>query len=247
MLYLENVSSGYDSVEVLHGISLVVNRGEIISIIGANGAGKSTLLRTISGLLPCKFGKIYFENCDISRFSPDRIVGLKLVQVPEGRHIFAPLTVFENLLLGAYSLRRKLAKSEKERLFRFVFDLFPILYERKKQIAGTLSGGEQQMLALGRALMAQPRLLLLDEPTLGLAPAIISSISRLIQELNRKGITILLVEQNAMIALTLAQRAYVLDTGRIALQGEGKDLLRDNQVRKIYLAEEFVSETDIAG
>jgi branched-chain amino acid transport system ATP-binding protein len=247
MLWLENVSSGYDSIEVLHDISLVVNQGEIISIIGVNGAGKSTLLRTVSGLLPCKLGRIFFENEEISRYSPDRIAGLNLIQVPEGRHVFAPLTVFENLLLGTYSSRRKLGKSEKERLFRFVFDLFPILVERKKQIAGTLSGGQQQMLALGRALMAQPKLLMLDEPTLGLAPVIIGSICRLIQELNRQGITILLVEQNAMIALTLAQRAYVLDTGRIALQGEAGDLLCDNQVRKIYMAEEFVSENDMVG
>ncbi len=244
MLRLENISSGYGSIEVLHSISLTVNSGEIVSIIGANGAGKSTLLRTISALLPCKGGGIIFEDHDITRFPPDKVVGLGLVQVPEGRQVFTPLTVYENLLLGTYSRHRQLGKGEKERLFSLVFDLFPILYERKQQLAGTLSGGEQQMLALGRALMAQPRLLLLDEPSLGLAPTVVSSISRVLQELNRQGLTILLVEQNALLALRLAQRAYVLDTGRIVLQGEAKDLLHNDQVRRIYLGEEVIADSD---
>jgi branched-chain amino acid transport system ATP-binding protein len=242
MLWLENVCSGYGPVEVLHDISLVINSGEIVSIIGANGAGKSTLLRTISGLLPSKGGKIVFEDYDVTRFPPERVVSLGLVQVPEGRHIFAPLTVYENLLLGIYSRRRQLGKGEKERLFRFVFDLFPILYERKQQIAGTLSGGEQQMLSLGRALMGQPRLLLTDEPSLGLAPLIVNSIFRQLQELNRRGLTIFLVEQNALLALTMAQRAYVLDTGRLVLQGDANDLLHNDQVRRIYLGEDIMGE-----
>lgn len=243
MLWLENVCSGYGPVEVLHDISLVINSGEIVSIIGANGAGKSTLLRTISGLLPSKGGKIVFEDYDVTRFPPERVVSLGLVQVPEGRHIFAPLTVYENLLLGIYSRRRQLGKGEKERLFRFVFDLFPILYERKQQIAGTLSGGEQQMLSLGRALMGQPRLLLTDEPSLGLAPLIVNSIFRQLQELNRRGLTIFLVEQNALLALTMAQRAYVLDTGRLVLQGDANDLLHNDQVRRIYLGEDIMGES----
>lgn len=237
MLLLDHVSSGYGPVEVLHEISLEINSGEIVSIIGANGAGKTTLLHTISGLLPAQRGKIAFDDHDVTRFPPERIVGLGLVQIPEGRHIFAPLTVSENLLLGIYIRRRQLGRDERERLFSFVFDLFPILRERKRQIAGTLSGGEQQMLALGRALMGQPKLLLADEPSLGLAPLIIDDIFQRLQELNRQGLTILLVEQNALIALTSARRAYVIDTGRLVLQGYASDLLHNDQVRRIYLGE----------
>ncbi len=243
MLLLDRVCSGYGPVEVLHDISLEINSGEIVSIIGANGAGKTTLLRTISGLLSAKAGKIAFANHDITRFPPERVVGLGLVQMPEGRHIFAPLTVSENLLLGIYSRRRQLGKGERERLFSFVFELFPILRERKRQIAGTLSGGEQQMLALGRALMGQPRLLLTDEPSLGLAPLIVNNIFEQLQELNRQGLTILLVEQNALLALTAARRAYVLDTGRLVLQGYASDLLHNDQVRRIYLGEDIMGET----
>ncbi len=237
MLRLEKISSGYGPVGVLHDISLVVNVEEIVGIIGANGVGKSTLMRTISGLLPCREGKIVFEDHDITRFPPDRVAGLGIVQVPEGRRIFTPLTVYENLLIGTYGRRQQLGKGERGRLFSFVFDLFPILYERKKQIAGTLSGGEQQMLAIGRALMAQPKLLLLDEPSLGLAPMVVSNISHVLQDLNRQALTILLVEQNALLALTLAKRAYVLDNGCIAIQGQACDLLRNDQVRRIYLGE----------
>jgi branched-chain amino acid transport system ATP-binding protein len=245
MLRLENVSSGYGPIEILHDVSLVVNSGEVVSIIGANGAGKSTLLRTISGLVPCKGGRVVFDGADITRLSPDRVVLLRLVHVPEGRHIFAPLTVYENLLVGTYSRRRQFEKGEKEKLFDFVFNLFPILYDRKQQIAGTLSGGEQQMLALGRALVAQPKLMLLDEPSLGLAPLIVRSISHLIQKLNQQGLTILLVEQNALLALTIASRAYVLNVGRIAIEGVASDLLRNDQVRRIYLGEGFTSEGDL--
>jgi len=239
MLRVEEVSSGYGPIEVLHHVSLVVNRGEMVSIIGTNGAGKSTLLRTISALLPCRGGKIVFEDCDITKYAPDEVAKLGLIQVPEGRHIFAPLTVYDNLILGTYRKQRDFEVNEKERLFQFVFNLFPILLERKNQIAGTLSGGEQQMLALGRALMAQPKLLILDEPSLGLAPTIIGDIRRVLQELNTAGLTILLVEQNALLALSLARRAYVLDLGRIVLQGASIVLLGNDEVKRIYLGEEM--------
>jgi branched-chain amino acid transport system ATP-binding protein len=239
MLFLENVSAGYGKVEVLHNISLVINNGETVSIIGANGGGKTTLLRTISGLISSKKGKIVFEDHDITQFTPERIVSLGLIHVPEGRHIFTPLTVYENLLLGVYSKRRQLRKGEREKLFGIIFDLFPILFDRKQQIAGTLSGGEQQMLALGRALMLQPKLLLTDEPSLGLAPLVVKSIFQQLKELNRRGLTIFLVEQNALMALTMAQRAYILDTGHLVLQGEANDLLHNDQIRRIYLGEDI--------
>lgn len=246
MLNLENVSSGYGPVEVIHSISLSINRGELVSIIGTNGAGKTTLLRTISALVPCRSGKIIFEDCDVTRFPPHKIVELGLVQVPEGRQILAPLTVYENLLLGTYGRRRSFGSHEKEELFEFVYNLFPILSERKKQIAGTLSGGEQQMLALGRALMAKPKLLLLDEPSLGLAPVVIEDIRRVLLELNSSGLTILLVEQNALLALKLAKRAYVLDVGYIAIEGNSLDLLQNDEVKRIYLGEEFAGSRDLA-
>jgi branched-chain amino acid transport system ATP-binding protein len=239
VLRVEGITSGYGPIEVLHQVSLGVRSGEMVSIIGTNGAGKSTLLQTISALLPCREGKIVFENCDITNFAPDKVAGMGLIQVPEGRHIFAPLTVYDNLILGTYRNQGRFGANEKERLFKFVFNLFPILRERKNQIAGTLSGGEQQMLALGRALMAQPKLIILDEPSLGLAPTIVEDIRRVLQELNAAGLTILLVEQNALLALNLAHRAYVLDLGRIVLQGDSAVLLGHDEVKRIYLGEEM--------
>jgi branched-chain amino acid transport system ATP-binding protein len=237
MLSVENVSSGYGLIEVLHAVSLVVNEGEMVSIIGTNGAGKSSLLRTISALIPCKSGRIVLENVEISKFPPDKVAALGLIHVPEGRHIFAPLTVYDNLILGTYRHQRLSDSNEQDRLFEFVFKLFPILRGRKRQIAGTLSGGEQQMLALARALMAQPKLLVLDEPSLGLAPTIVGDIRNVLQELNAAGLTMLLVEQNALLALNLAHRAYVLDLGRIVLEGQSRVLLSNDEIKRIYLGD----------
>lgn len=240
MLQLEAVSAGYGAVEVLHNISLKVDAGEIVSMIGANGGGKSTLMKTISGLIPARGGKIIFEENDVTRTPPHKIVAMGLVQVPEGRHVFAPLSVYENLLLGTYSKYRQLNRQKKAELLDFVFNLFPILAQRKTQTAGTLSGGEQQMLSIGRALMAQPKLLLLDEPSLGLAPTIVEAIFEVLQQLNRQGVTIFMVEQNALIALTVAHRAYVLSTGRVVLQGKAEELLHDATVKEVYLGETVV-------
>lgn len=240
MLQLEAVSAGYGAVEVLHNISLKVDAGEIVSMIGANGGGKSTLMKTISGLIPARGGKIIFEENDVTRTPPHKIVAMGLVQVPEGRHVFAPLSVYENLLLGTYSKYRQLNRQKKAELLDFVFNLFPILAQRKTQTAGTLSGGEQQMLSIGRALMAQPKLLLLDEPSLGLAPTIVEAIFEVLQQLNRQGVTIFMVEQNALIALTVAHRAYVLSTGRVVLQGKAEELLHDATVKEVYLGETTV-------
>ncbi len=235
MLQLENISAGYGAIQVLHDVSLSVGKGEIVSVIGANGAGKSTLLRTISALVPCRKGRITFEGQDITHYPPHKVVEMGLIHVPEGRQVFAPLTTYENLLLGCYSKYRKLGSKGRERLFKFVFDLFPVLAHRRNQTAGTLSGGEQQMLAIGRALMAEPKLLVLDEPSLGLSPVMVETIDRVLRQLNSEGLTILLVEQNALMALGTANRAYVVDVGRIVLQGEAKKLLHDDKVREVYL------------
>lgn len=235
MLRVESVSSGYNRVDAINDISLNVGSKEVVSIIGANGGGKTTLLRTISGLIPCSKGKIFFEGEDMTAVSPQERVRHGIIQIPEGRLVFAPLTVYENLFLGAYSKLKVLGGKGREQLFRYVFDLFPRLLERKNQIAGTLSGGEQQMLAIGRALMSQPKILLMDEPSLGLAPLIIEYIATAITELNKEGLTILLVEQNANLALELATRAYVLETGRIILEGVTHELTNSNIVKKAYL------------
>lgn len=237
MLEIENLSSGYGSIEVLHSVCLKVDAEEIVSIIGANGAGKSTLLRTISGLIKSTSGMIALEGRDISSSPADKVAKLGLIQVPEGRQLFAALTVYENLFIGSYPTYGRLANGERAQLFDHVFELFPILADRRKQIARTLSGGEQQMLAIGRALMGQPKLLLLDEPSLGLAPTVVESISTVLQGLNKDGLPILLVEQNAALALTLATRGYVLDLGRIILQGAGSELLNNEKVKEIYLGE----------
>ncbi|MDY6268055.1 MAG: ABC transporter ATP-binding protein [Selenomonadaceae bacterium] len=232
MLNISDINVYYGAIHAIKGISLVVNQGEIVTLIGANGAGKSTTLRTISGLLKPKTGSITFQGEDIAGTPAHKIVSLGISQVPEGRRIFAEMTVMENLDLGAFIRKDKdgIAADKKH-----VFELFPRLEERQDQVAGTLSGGEQQMLAMGRALMSRPKLLLLDEPSMGLAPLLIKEIFSIIEDINKSGTTVLLVEQNANMALSIANRAYVLETGRITLSGDAKKLAASEDVRKAYL------------
>ncbi|MDY6087511.1 MAG: ABC transporter ATP-binding protein [Succiniclasticum sp.] len=232
MLKVEDINVYYGAIHAIKGISLNVEKESITTLIGSNGAGKSTTLHTISGLLKPKTGKILFEEYDITGIAAHKIVGMGLCQVPEGRHVFANMTVMENLELGAY-LRKDKEGINKD--LTEVFTKFPRLLERKYQISGTLSGGEQQMLAMGRALMSRPRLLLLDEPSMGLAPLLVQEIFNIIKEINDGGTTVLLVEQNAKMALSIADKAYVLETGKITLEGTGKDLLRSEDVQKAYL------------
>lgn len=232
MLKVEDINVYYGAIHAIKGISLNVEKESITTLIGSNGAGKSTTLHTISGLLKPKTGKILFEECDITGVAAHKIVGMGLCQVLEGRHVFANMTVMENLELGAY-LRKDKEGINKD--LTEVFTKFPRLLERKYQISGTLSGGEQQMLAMGRALMSRPRLLLLDEPSMGLAPLLVQEIFNIIKEINDGGTTVLLVEQNAKMALSIADKAYVLETGKITLEGTGKDLLRSEDVQKAYL------------
>lgn len=232
MLKIDNIDVYYGAIHALKGISLTVNKGEIVTLIGANGAGKSTALRTISGLLKPKNGKISFEGQEIAGVKAHEIVKLGISQVPEGRRIFTEMTVMENLDMGAFT--RKDKDGIKEDLAQ-VFKRFPRLEERRDQLAGTLSGGEQQMLAMGRALMSRPNLLLLDEPSMGLAPLLIKEIFHIIEDINKTGTTVLLVEQNANMALSIANRAYVLETGRITLAGDAKKLAASEDVRKAYL------------
>ena len=232
MLKIDNLHVYYGAIHAIKGISLEVNQGEIVTLIGANGAGKSTALRTISGLLKPKEGTIAFEGNSIGGVPAHEIVKQGISQVPEGRRIFAEMTVMENLELGAFT------RSDKDGIkadLKLVFERFPRLEERKEQQAGTLSGGEQQMLAMGRALMSRPRLLLLDEPSMGLAPLLIREIFSIIVDINKTGTTVLLVEQNANMALSIAHRAYVLETGRITLSGDAKELAASEEVRKAYL------------
>jgi branched-chain amino acid transport system ATP-binding protein len=233
MLKLENVVAGYGNIVALRGISLEVNEGEIITLIGANGAGKSTTLMTISGIVAAREGKITFLDQEIQNKSPETTVKMGLSQVPEGRHIFPQLTVQENLDMGAF-LRRDTDGIKKD--MQNCFDLFPILASRRSQAGGTLSGGEQQMLAVARALMTRPKLLLLDEPSMGLAPLVIKQIFDIIKEINReRGVTVFLVEQNANQALHIADRGYVLENGTITLAGKAQDLLNNSDIRKAYL------------
>jgi branched-chain amino acid transport system ATP-binding protein len=236
MLELINIHTFYGPIEALRGIDIEVKQGEIVSLIGNNGAGKSTTLMTISGVLRPEAGDIIFEGKSIRGIPPHRIVEMGISQVPEGRRIFPRLTIKENLEMGAYTKLKVKSSKLKVQLDK-IFELFPVLEERQKQPGGTLSGGEQQMLAIGRALMSNPKLLLLDEPSLGLAPIIVSKIFRTIKEINREGVTILLVEQNARLALKLSDRGYVLENGRVALEGMGEELLNNEQVRKAYLGE----------
>jgi len=232
VLAIENLVAHYGPVEALKGISLQVQQGEIVTLIGANGAGKSTTLRAISGLVRPTRGRITYQGQDLTALPPERIVALGIAHVPEGRRVFPQMTVMENLELGAYT--RSDPRGIREDVER-VFTLFPRLAERRTQLAGTMSGGEQQMLAIGRALMARPRLLLLDEPSMGLAPIIVESIFAVIQDINRQGTTILLVEQNANLALSVAHKGYVLETGRIALSDTAERLRENEAVRRAYL------------
>ncbi|AFQ46443.1 ABC transporter ATP-binding protein [Desulfosporosinus meridiei] len=232
MLVLEDVNVFYGAIHALKGISLEVNQGEIVTLIGSNGAGKSTCLKTISGLLRPKTGKVSFKGSDLASIAPQSIVSQGISQVPEGRRVFANMTVIENLELGAYLRKDKAGVKED---MKKVYELFPRLLERKSQLSGTLSGGEQQMLAMGRALMSKPQLLLLDEPSMGLAPILVKQIFSIIKEINSSGTTILLVEQNAHMALSIANRAYVLETGKIVLSGDAKELAASEEVRKAYL------------
>lgn len=232
MLHIDNINVYYGAIHALKGISVDVTEGEIVTLIGANGAGKSTILRTISGLLRPKSGTILFEGKNLAAMAAQDIVKLGLSQVPEGRRVFANMTVLENLELGAYTRSDKAGiAADLDKIFK----RFPRLLERKTQLAGTLSGGEQQMLAMGRALMSRPRLLLLDEPSMGLAPLLVKEIFSIIKEINQAGTTILLVEQNAHMALSIAHRAYVLETGRITLTGPAAELAQSEEIRKAYL------------
>jgi branched-chain amino acid transport system ATP-binding protein len=231
LLSVHELEVGYGAIAALHGIDLDVNKGEIVTLIGANGAGKTTTLRTISGLLKPRKGRVEFEGKDITGVQPHIITGRGISHVPEGRGIFANLTVHDNLELGGYLRKGRITKEEYER----VYTLFPVLKERIKQNAGTLSGGEQQMLAISRALMAKPAVLLLDEPSLGLAPQMVQTIFRVIREINAEGTTILLVEQNAHMALLTAHRGYVMETGRITLADDTKALLASDRIKKAYL------------
>jgi branched-chain amino acid transport system ATP-binding protein len=239
MLRIKNLHAYYGRIKALDNVSLHVRPGEIVSLIGANGAGKTTILNTISGLIRCSQGEIKFEDREINKLRPEKVVAAGISQVPEGRQIFGPLTVQENLELGAF-LRYK--KKEKEAIagdLDWVFQLFPRLKERSEQIAGTLSGGEQQMLAIGRALMAKPKLLLLDEPSMGLAPLIVKDIMNTVSELRRSGVTVLMVEQNARASLTISDRGYVLETGRVVLQGPSDELMNDSDVKRAYLGKDY--------
>ncbi|MGH3320995.1 MAG: ABC transporter ATP-binding protein [Streptosporangiaceae bacterium] len=231
MLRLDRVCTGYRKLQVLHDVSLRVEEGEIVSLIGANGAGKTTTLRVISGLLPVRAGTIEFAGGPIGRYGPHRLARAGLVHVPQGRAIFGPLTVRENLLMGAYTRDA----SERPASMSRVFEIFPLLSERGGQRADTLSGGQQQMLAIGRALMARPRLLTLDEPSLGLAPNLVSTVFQAVRRIRADGVTVLLVEQNAVQSLRISDRAYVLESGRIALTGTGTELIENSQVRTAYL------------
>ncbi|SHF90702.1 amino acid/amide ABC transporter ATP-binding protein 2, HAAT family [Desulfacinum infernum DSM 9756] len=239
MLTIRNLRGGYGRIEVLHGVSLSVRPGEVVALVGANGAGKSTLLKAVSGLLPQWTGEILFEGRELSGRKPPEIVSMGVGLVPEGRWIFPPLSVLDNLRLGAYLRLRRGDKQGVEEELQRVYELFPILAERRNQPAGTLSGGEQQMLAIGRALMTRPRLLLLDEPTTGLAPLLVEKIFQIIARLRDEGLTFLLVEQNAQGALALADRGYVLETGRMVLQGRARDLLEDQEVKRAYLGRDY--------
>lgn len=233
LLKIEGLASHYGPVQALHSVDLHVDEGEFVAIVGANGAGKTTLLHTLSGIHRASAGSVSLNSQDITRWPPHRIVRAGICQVPEGRQVFAPLSVEDNLQLGAYNQRKDRVWVEQE--MARIYDLFPILKERSGQLAGTLSGGQQQMLAIGRALLGRPRLLLLDEPSMGLAPLLVEEIFRVISELNQQGVTILLVEQNARAALGIANRGYVLETGQVVMTADAATLLNDEAVSRAYL------------
>ena len=230
MLEIKDLHVNYGAVHALNGVSMTVNDGEIVSLIGANGAGKTTTLRTITGLEKAASGSITFDGHDLRKTEPSKIITLKLAHVPEGRHIFPQMTVEENLEMGAFTDPADMAKTMAD-----VYERFPRLKERKRQLAGTLSGGEQQMLAVGRALMSRPKLLMLDEPSLGLAPLVVQGIFDIIRTVNEQGVTVLLIEQNANMALKIADYAYVLETGNITKSGTGAELLADESIKEAYL------------
>ena len=232
MLEVKNLSVSYGAIEAVKDISFPVNAGEIVSLIGANGAGKTTTLHTITGLVPAKSGSVMYNGVDLLKTHNNKIVTLGMAHIPEGRHVFTRMSVEENLEMGAFSLKDQ---SDLKKDLDMVYGLFPRLKERRNQKAGTLSGGEQQMLAMGRALMSHPKTILMDEPSMGLSPKLVKEIFSIIRKLHEQGITILLVEQNAKMALSIADRAYVLETGRITMEGDAKELLNNEQVRKAYL------------
>ncbi len=234
LLQVNNLEVYYGVIQALKGISFEVNQGEIIALIGANGAGKTTTLHTITGLLKAKSGSIVYDGADVTRTPGHKLVSMGLAHVPEGRRIFATLTVLQNLKMGAFTRKDK---GEIEETLKMIYQRFPRLEERKNQMAGTLSGGEQQMLAMGRALMSHPKLIVMDEPSMGLSPIYVNEIFDIIQSINKDGTTVLLVEQNAKKALSIADRAYVLETGNIVLSGDASDLLNNDQVKKAYLSE----------
>lgn len=234
MLEVKELSVYYGVIQALKGISFEVEEGDVIALIGANGAGKTTTLHTITGLLPSKSGSIVFEGKDITKVAGHKLVGMGIAHVPEGRRVFAQLTVLQNLKMGAYTRNNK---QEMEETIQMIYKRFPRLEERKNQLAGTLSGGEQQMLAMGRALMSHPRLIVMDEPSMGLSPIYVNEIFDIIKEISADGTTVLLVEQNAKKALSIANKAYVLETGSIVLKGDAKELMNNDQVKKAYLSE----------
>jgi branched-chain amino acid transport system ATP-binding protein len=244
MLRLRNLESGYGMLRVLKGVSLHVDKGEIVAIIGANGAGKTTLLHTITGILRARSGEVMFNGADIAGKPGHRIVASGCSLVPEGRQVFAPMTVEENLVLGAYTQHRRREHESAKETMHDVYRLFPVLKERRHQLAGTLSGGEQQMLAIGRALMAKPGFIMLDEPSMGLAPLVVKTILSTVSRLRDAGNTILLVEQNSKAALHIADRAYVLETGSIMIEGTARELLNNNDVKRAYLGKEYEKIND---
>ena len=234
MLEIKDLEVYYGMIQAIKGVSFEVNQGEVIALIGANGAGKTTILHTITGLLSPKKGSVLFEGTDITKVPAHKIVSMGMAHVPEGRRVFSELSVLENLKMGAYTRKNK---AEVEEALQGVYKRFPRLEERKNQMAGTLSGGEQQMLAMGRALMSKPKIILMDEPSMGLSPILVNEIFDIIQAVSKSGTTVLLVEQNAKKALSIADRAYVLETGNITLEGNAKDLLKNDSVKKAYLGE----------
>lgn len=234
MLEVRDLQVYYGVIQAIKGVSFNVNEGEIIALIGANGAGKTTILQTISGLISSKEGQVIYNGADITKIPAHKIVSMGLAHVPEGRRVFSQLTVYDNLLLGSYTRNDK---DERVETLKQIFKRFPRLEERKGQMAGTLSGGEQQMLAIGRALMSKPKIVLMDEPSMGLSPLLVEEVFDIIQSINKSGTTVLLVEQNAKKALSIAHRAYVLETGNVVLEGDAKKLMNDESVKKAYLGE----------
>ncbi|NLK76034.1 MAG: ABC transporter ATP-binding protein [Clostridiales bacterium] len=234
MLEVKNLQVYYGVIQAIKNVSFQVNQGEVIALIGANGAGKTTILHTITGLITAKSGEVIYEGTDLQKIPAHRIVSLGMAHIPEGRHVFSQLTVYENLLMGAFTRKDK---TEIEETLESIYERFPRLKERRGQYAGTLSGGEQQMLAMGRALMSKPKIILMDEPSMGLSPILVEEVFDIIQSISKSGTTVLLVEQNAKKALSIADRAYVLETGNIVLEGKANELLNNESVKKAYLGE----------